>query len=573
MNRRSARCLVVLAILLGLLPGATTASHAAPGDRKTLVLRGRVTDAEGWPVAGARVSVRGTRRASATVDDAGQFVLNLPLGSLADLARNPIALRVHAEQRGWRLALPGGEAELGLKLRVVSGDDGVARCEVRSNQPRVTAAIARALTADGDATGVAIVSFIGTRGEAIGSPETLDLPVVDRVALAGVRVPTASPPGTPPAASATPKKKGAGTDGSESTKAKRSGKSPTREPERSGPPVSAAPAKSSPAAAPPPSEAERELAAARRRAAREGSVAGDEAKRTREAQEKRWDALRHEVHMIAGTYDTTSPPPVAALDGLAGAPARPEHRGRAIARPRLTAGRDTVAVRPPQPMPEPPAESPWARTPAPGATSPARATRAPSPERPRAEPEPSAAAASAKPAGATTSGRRSESGRGAATDPSPEGVSPAAPTGASGPESGTSRIFPRPEGESRARARPLVIRTPGVRPAEAGTLSAAGDSCTCRIEGTVEADSDEPLPGRTRVAVSLAWYPAIADTVELFMGSPRGFSLPVAPCGPQRLRLVNLGALRFDVSSREAMAGFRCERGALHQFRVVLQPR
>ncbi|MEK7330400.1 MAG: hypothetical protein AAB113_06315 [Candidatus Eisenbacteria bacterium] len=112
-----------------------------------------------------------------------------------------------------------------------------------------------------------------------------------------------------------------------------------------------------------------------------------------------------------------------------------------------------------------------------------------------------------------------------------------------------------------------------MRPAEAGTLSAAGDSCTCRIEGTVEADSDEPLPGRTRVAVSLAWYPAIADTVELFMGSPRGFSLPVAPCGPQRLRLVNLGALRFDVSSREAMAGFRCERGALHQFRVVLQPR
>jgi len=57
------------------------------------------------------------------------------------------------------------------------------------------------------------------------------------------------------------------------------------------------------------------------------------------------------------------------------------------------------------------------------------------------------------------------------------------------------------------------------------------------------------------------------------MGSPRGFSLPVAPCGPQRLRLVNLGAQRFDVSSREAMAGFRCVAGTLRQFRIVLTPR
>jgi hypothetical protein len=34
-----------------------------------------------------------------------------------------------------------------------------------------------------------------------------------------------------------------------------------------------------------------------------------------------------------------------------------------------------------------------------------------------------------------------------------------------------------------------------------------------------------------------------------------------------------LGSLKFDVVSREAMAGFRCEPGALRQFRIVLRPR
>jgi hypothetical protein len=61
--------------------------------------------------------------------------------------------------------------------------------------------------------------------------------------------------------------------------------------------------------------------------------------------------------------------------------------------------------------------------------------------------------------------------------------------------------------------------------------------------------------------------------VELFMGSPRSFRIHHAPCGPQRLRLVSLGSQRFDVISREAMAGFRCEPGSLVQLRVVLQPR
>ena len=120
---------------------------------------------------------------------------------------------------------------------------------------------------------------------------------------------------------------------------------------------------------------------------------------------------------------------------------------------------------------------------------------------------------------------------------------------------------------SRARTRPLVISNP------APGARSRPDSCECRIEGTVEVQSDEPLKNRERIKVSLQWYPELRDTVELFMGSPRRFKLPVAPCGPQRLRLRVLSEGRFDVESREAMAAFRCNGERVFQPRVVLVPR
>lgn len=552
MRPRSERRIIVPAILVSLLLGAPGKASASPDDRKTLLLRGRVTDEQGWPVGGARVIAQGTRRVRSTADDAGQFFLTVPLGSLADLARKPIALRVCAERRGWRLALPGNEAELRFELRTSAGEDGVARCEVRSNQSKVVSAIVRALTTEGDATGVAVVNFIGARGEMIGSPAPPELGVAESVALAGVRVAMVPPPKAEPSRAKRQGAVAAEAGGAKAAKTeganpKRSESPPRREPVRAEQPVTATPARPGPAVVTPrPSEAERALIEAKRRTEQERSLAREEAKRLREetrerdrlarlaraeekshameeekalraaeeelkhgrrGQQDRWDALRREVHLFSGTHDTTSAPPVAALDRLAGAPSHVEQRDRVLSSPRLSPRRDTVAVRPPQELPEPP--PPVVRTPTPAVS----------------------------------------------------GGSVASP------------VFPRPAGEPRARARPLVIRTPGLQPVAAAPPAAAGDSCSCRIEGTVEVDSDRPLPGRMRVAISLGWYPAIADTVELFMGSPRAFSLPAAPCGPQRLRLVNLGALRFDVSSREAMAGFHCVAGALRQFRVVLKPR
>jgi hypothetical protein len=553
MRPRSERRYVVPAVLLSVLLGVAATAFAAPGDRKTLVIRGRVTASDGWPIADVRVSAQGARRARTTGDDAGQFVLTLPLGTLADLARSPATVRVHAEQRGWRLALPGGETDVGIELRVAGGADGVARCEVRSNQPKVVSAIVRALTADGDATGVAVVNFIGVRGEAIGSAPDPELSVMDRVALAGVRVPEVPPRASEPRPS-TGEKQRAGAEKSESAAPKRPQEQPTRDTQPAGQSATAAPAKPAPSVvvSPPPRDAGGEPADPKHPASQGRSLTREEAKRLREEarerdrlarlerakettraqeeqqarseaeealrregalQQERWDALRREVHLIAGATDTASPPPVAALDGLAGAPARAGQRSRAAAAPRLVPRRDTVVVVPPRPLPEPPA----------AAVAPVDTT--------------------------STAAAASDTGF------------------------GESRIHPRPEGEPRARSGPLVIRVPGQRPPVVAAPTPPGDSCTCRIEGTIEVDSDRPLPARTRVAVSLAWYPAIADTVQLFMGSPRGFRLPLAPCGPQRLRLANVDLARFDVASREAMAGFHCEAGTLHQFRIVLRPR
>jgi hypothetical protein len=580
-----------LLVLLALTPAA----HASPDDRRTLVLRGRVTDETGGPVAKARVVARGSHRASVTVDDAGQFELTLALGTARDLARRPMTVRVRAERPGWRLGLPSGDADLGIGLGIVAGDSGVARCEARSNRADVTAAIMRALTADGDATAVAVVNFLGIRGDALESPAELGLSAVDGLAVRGIPVPEIreepqGSPGSPDAAhevvepEAKPSKKKA--DHVEAIEAgeKPSKKKPRREPERGESTVSA-----SPPATPSPGDAERELAEAKRRQEKERSLAREAAKRAREeaqkrdrmqrrtleeekarttreqqargsaedellrgreAEEKRWSALRQDVQMIAGSTDTTSAPPVGSLAGLAGTPARPEHRGRAVT-PRLTAPRDTVSVPPPRALPEPPPVA----APAPKPARDAGATR------PSTPPAPATPARDAGTTPSSTPARESESRR-----PLVSGTSSA------GAET-RPLVTPSPEAESRARARPLVIRAPGPGASVPNATRAVGDSCSCRIEGTVEVDSEWPLASRTRVVVSLVWYPAIADTVELFMGSPRGFSLPPAPCGPQRLRVVSIGPTRYDVVSRAAMAGFRCESGARRQHQIVLQPR
>ena len=129
-------------------------------------------------------------------------------------------------------------------------------------------------------------------------------------------------------------------------------------------------------------------------------------------------------------------------------------------------------------------------------------------------------------------------------------------------------ITPQPSmSTGRGRSRPLVISNP-----PPGTKSQV-DSCECRVEGTVEVQTVVPIRGPQKVEISFQWYPQLRDTVELFMGPPRPFKLPPGPCGPQRLRVRVLTDGRFDIVSREALSGFRCEGHRPYQPQLVLVTR
>ena len=99
-----------------------------------------------------------------------------------------------------------------------------------------------------------------------------------------------------------------------------------------------------------------------------------------------------------------------------------------------------------------------------------------------------------------------------------------------------------------------------------------GRPCECRVKGTVEVNSDQPLRGALRVTVSLADAPAARDTVVLFMGPPRPFDLGRVSCGNHRLEVRPLSTRRFAVAL-PALDVFDCGAGRTRQFRVVLEPR
>src|SRR5262249_1503222 len=66
-----------------------------------------------------------------------------------------------------------------------------------------------------------------------------------------------------------------------------------------------------------------------------------------------------------------------------------------------------------------------------------------------------------------------------------------------------------------------------------------------RIEGTIEVQWNRPLPQRVPVALWLADQPASRDSVEMLLGSPRGFVLEAQGCGPHRLRYRTIPHPRF----------------------------
>ena len=104
-----------------------------------------------------------------------------------------------------------------------------------------------------------------------------------------------------------------------------------------------------------------------------------------------------------------------------------------------------------------------------------------------------------------------------------------------------------------------------------------GSGCECRIRGTVELHPDhmlnQKLNERLPVLVSLAQSPTVRDTVELFMGSPRGFELRPLRCGGWNLVVQAMSKREFTVVSLDGNRTVACDQGGLQQLRIVIAPK
>jgi hypothetical protein len=96
------------------------------------------------------------------------------------------------------------------------------------------------------------------------------------------------------------------------------------------------------------------------------------------------------------------------------------------------------------------------------------------------------------------------------------------------------------------------------------------DTCVCRIEGSVEVQSRDPLQGRTPIAVWLESNPAVRDSIELFMGSPRRFELVASGCGRHRVMLEVRSRTRFNQATPDPV--IECSGKYMRQIRIVLIP-
>lgn len=180
-----ARACMALLMLLALCLGAASA-HAALDTPRTLVVRGRVLKADGSPLAGARISARGTVTVAAISDDRGRFSINAPMGAPVSLKRGAFTIEIRAESNGSRLAYAAGGPALAIEVSAVGGTD---RVRVRSNAAGATAAVITAFAQEGVLTAWVDADFGGA-----GSPKgVIEFKSVDEVALPGL-----GPAGTPP---------------------------------------------------------------------------------------------------------------------------------------------------------------------------------------------------------------------------------------------------------------------------------------------------------------------------------------------------------------------------------------
>ncbi len=148
-----ARSLVCAFLLMAVAP-------ARAAEPRTLLVRGRVTGPDGWAVSGVTVAAGGTRAARAVTDAHGNYALYLPLPSLDELARTPLALRLAPVRAGWTFVRAGGKGAAGLEIEIVGPP---ARARVRAPDAAFANAVAGALTARSVSVVFADLDFTGAQ--------------------------------------------------------------------------------------------------------------------------------------------------------------------------------------------------------------------------------------------------------------------------------------------------------------------------------------------------------------------------------------------------------------------------
>lgn len=401
--------------------------------RSSVVLSGRVLDESSAPVPQAWILVRGSRRLSALTDSLGGYRITVPGGTVEELAKQAVMIRVQARHRGMSIVTRDGAPELGIEMRVRRDPSSIWRFQVRSNRPPVAAEVAGAALIDPNPRVELQLDFRATPGQQV---ENLPVPLTATQEVALI--------GPPP-------------QGPEFARASRTSAPPLRGSDLSvmpdGPPAPLA------------SRArtkEPDLSTAEQRAAKEAK------KREREEEKQRQRLEREEKARLAKAARAVSE-----STSIAAATSRKKTRDR---------GRNSIF-----------ADS--RDVPDDGSTTrPSKLTRI--------EPE-------------------IVLSRGPRTEPAVE-----------------------PPGETAA-------------------------TCSCRVRGTLEVESDRPLSEAMKVDVFIDGLPMHTDTVELFMGSPRTFDLGWIPCGPQAVGFATHSRQRYRLRT---FSPITCRPGEVQHVRLVLEP-
>jgi hypothetical protein len=515
------------AAAIALAWAAAVSFAAAPGlaasNRNYLTVQGRVMDHLGRPVRDAWVFCLGSRRASARVDSAGWYRLEIPGATLEELQRAPLKIRIQARKGGWRFALSSGAPELGLEMRVISEESRLARLRVRSNDSTAVESVANSVVLDSNPRALIQAVFVGSEGPQIET-HAVPLDVIQEIKLAGgsesipefgaaesLALPV-RPGGGPQAASspvATNQLKPASEPGAATVPATNQDAPSTGEPiTNAQPPL-------------------REEPGGRAKVVRPAKGALDRPRVIRPARD-------------SGGTPASAPPssPASQTSVLAGSQPSslsPAPKSGALANPRDTLGSVTGSRNP---------SPPGATSSGPAPAGPRRATDRDGGRAERTDGRPAKGA--------------KQSGRGEST---PDG------------DRTLQRVYSRYDPMVSVGLRPEAParRVPEVHSRDFPDEGAApGEQCDCVIRGTVEVQSDYPLRGRTEVVIAVEDAPQVTSNVELFMGSPRGFEIRRAPCGVHRLRLYTRSKQRFVLISVEPRVV--CRDGSKQQIRLVMEP-